>query len=164
VRFAADAHALPVAAMDHRFIFTVLDAFVLQRLETRWNSCEDNLVNACRATLRESMKTATLDIPAMVRKWSPKQRQTALAALFRESMEKKGHDVVPIVDENDETIGYLMPNWRIVEGKPDLSTPYGREIQRRIDTPEDSIPLLEINAQLDREEKRKRRRAKPQTR
>lgn len=110
------------------------------------------------------MKTATPDIPTIVRKWTVKQRRRALAALLRESMEKQGRDVVPIVDEKNETIGYLMPRWRIIESKLDLSTEYGQEMQRRIDTREDSIPLLEINVQLDQEEKRTRRRAKPQTR
>lgn len=103
------------------------------------------------------MKTAPLDIPAMVQKWSPKQRQAVLAVLLRQQLEKKGTEMVPIVDEKKETIGYLMPRLRVIESKLDLSTPYGREMQRRVDTREDSIPIEELNAQLDQEERRKRR-------
>lgn len=110
------------------------------------------------------MKTTTVDIPAMVRGWSAKQRQAVLAVLLCDHVEKRGTEMVPIVDEKKETIGYLMPRWRVVESQLDLKTPYGREIQRRVDTWEDSIPLEELNAQLDREEKRKRRRAKSQPR
>jgi len=103
------------------------------------------------------MKTATRDITAMVRKWSPKQRQAVLAVLLRDQVEKKGTEMVPIVDEKKETIAYLMPRLRVVESVIDETTEYGREMRRRIDTLDDSIPVEELNAQLDREENRKRR-------
>lgn len=110
------------------------------------------------------MKAAMTDLTAMIRKWTPKQRKAILAVLLREQLEKEGTEMVPIVDKNKKTIGYVMPPLRIIESKLDLSTEYGREMQRRVDTWEDSIPIEELNAQLDREEKRTRQRARPQTR
>lgn len=104
------------------------------------------------------MKTAAPDTTAMVRKWSPKQRQAILTVLLREQVAKKGTAMVPILDEKKETICYLMPPLQIIESKLDLSTEYGREMQRRFDTREDSIPIEELNAQLDREEREERRK------
>ena len=102
------------------------------------------------------MKTLTTDIPAIIRKWSPKQRQTALAALLNEYMRKRGSKIVPIEDRK-ETIGYLMPRLRSVPSVIDESTEYGREMRRRIDSRDDSIPIEELNAELIREAKTKRR-------
>jgi hypothetical protein len=98
--------------------------------------------------------SATLkDIPSLVRSWSSKEKQIALATILGEHVSEQGTRPFVIEDESSETVGYLMPRPRIVESALDDSD-YTREIRARVATWEDSIPVEELNAQLDSEENR----------
>lgn len=99
------------------------------------------------------MKTAANDVAAIVRDWSPEERKLALAILIGDTFAENGEQLFPVRDENDRSLAIVEPfRFSAREIVLDDSTPYLRELRRRVETSEDSLPLDEFLAQIEQEE------------
>lgn len=99
------------------------------------------------------MSQSTIDVAAVVRSWSPKQKQVALTTLVRDHVASNGHDMISIEDDEIGTVGYFMPATPPSRGEIielDDSTPELRELRRRVETLEDSISMEEFIAREER--------------
>ena len=83
------------------------------------------------------MSDAEIDIPTLVRAWSPQQKQIALATILQVHVKKHGFEPLAIIDTSQNQIGLLFPIEYTVESL-DLSveTPEMRELNRREEKPE----------------------------
>ena len=96
------------------------------------------------------MSARTSNIPAVVSKWSLREKKLAVAAILRELESSGDSKPLLIEDESHKTVGLLMPlRSRVRSFDMSQSTPYVEEIKRRLATADQSIPIQEVNATLD---------------
>ncbi len=99
------------------------------------------------------MKTATQDIASIVRDWTEEEKKLALGILIGDMFAENGEQLFAVADEKERSLALVQPfRFQVEESKLDDSTPYGREMLRRIATAEDAIPLDELIEQWDKEE------------
>jgi hypothetical protein len=95
------------------------------------------------------MPTAAKKITAIVSKWSLREKKFAMATILRDL---KSTEPLTIKDELNETVGIVMPvRSRALPFDMSKSTPYVEEIKRRLATVDQSIPIEEVNARLERQ-------------
>jgi hypothetical protein len=92
--------------------------------------------------------SATLDIPAILKTFSPEQKESLLCALLRERC-SESDAVIPLSESDGIAITHvnldLLAQARDVT--LDRSTEYLRELQRLVETREDSISFEEFMAE-----------------
>lgn len=90
--------------------------------------------------------SATLDIPSILRDYPADEKNRLLAALLRERCGEAGQTVIRLPDVGAAGTAYLIADL-MMEAREvvlDGSTPYLRELQRRVESPEDSVSLEEF--------------------
>lgn len=100
------------------------------------------------------MKTAVQDVTSIVRDWTPEERNLALGIIIGDTFAENGEQLFSVTDENELSLALIQPfRFRVEPSNLDESTPYGREMLRRIATLDDAIPLEEFMEELKKKEK-----------
>lgn len=101
------------------------------------------------------MKTAVQDVTSIVRDWTPEERNLALGIIIGDTFAENGEQLFSVTDENELSLALIQPfRFRVEPSNLDESTPYGREMLRRIATLDDAIPLEEFMEELKKKRKR----------
>lgn len=89
------------------------------------------------------------DVTSVVRKWSEREKELAVAVILRELQSGGEAKPLMITDESDATVGVLMPiRSRAQSFDMTKDTFYVEEIKRRLATADQAIPIEEVNAML----------------
>lgn len=91
------------------------------------------------------MITAAKDVVSTLREWTPEEKEMALAILIEEKFADNTEKPFAVRDLRDRSLALVQPLRFTVEKLVlDDSTPYLRELRRRFETADDSIPLDEF--------------------
>jgi hypothetical protein len=91
------------------------------------------------------MITAANDIASTVREWTADEKQMALAVLIEEKFAENAEKPFAVRDLRDLSLALIQPlRFTVEELVLDDSTPHLRELRRRFETADESIPLEEF--------------------
>jgi hypothetical protein len=97
------------------------------------------------------------DIAALIRSWSPDEKEAALLELTREAMELRGGKlVVPVREQNGELLGYYVPS-AVAESHlkvtlPKLTPEQMERTRAALANPDQTFDMEEFMEELSRED------------
>jgi hypothetical protein len=104
-----------------------------------------------------TLEANTLD--AVVEKATAEQRRYLIQKMLPKFLEETRYLPQPITNAAGEIVGYFVPYYRSTATEPPkLTAEEEAELQRRLDTPDNSVELEEFLRLLEREDARLSRR------